>query len=380
MTVDLDDLRGHLSRDGGTPGPIEVARAMRNLGYLVTDTSVREAVEALRRESAGAGPLEPLLRLSGVTDVIVNGWRQVFVDRGHGLQAVDTVFADEEDVRRLAVRLAAAAGRRLDDGSPFVDARLADGTRVHAVLPVVAEGGTCLSLRIPSRRTLALSDWVAGQTMSAEAARLLAALVARRRAFLISGGTGSGKTTLLGTLLSLAEPSERIVIAEDSRELNPSHPHVVRLEGRPANVEGVGAITLTDLVRQALRMRPDRLVVGEVRGAELCDLLMALNTGHEGGCGTVHANSAADVPARLEALGALGGMSRAALHAQLAAALDVLVHIRRLPGGARWVEEIHLLETDQATGLCRPVPAWRFVPGQCARRESGAAALEAMLR
>lgn len=378
--TDLDDLRAHLARTGGAGGPIEVARAMRNLGYLVTDHSVRETVEALRRESAGAGPLEPLMRLPGVTDIVVNGWRQVFLDRGHGLEAVPTVFSDEEEVRRLAVRLAASAGRRLDDGMPFVDARLPDGTRVHAVLPVVAESGTCLSFRIPSRRTLALSDWVANQSMSAEAARLLAALVAARRAFLISGGTGSGKTTLLGSLLALADPAERIVIAEDSRELNPGHPHVVRLEGRPANVEGVGAITLTDLVRQALRMRPDRLVIGEVRGAELSDLLMALNTGHEGGCGTVHANSAADVPARLEALGALGGLSRQALHAQLAAALDVLIHIRRLDGGQRWVEEVHLLQLDPATGLCRPVPAWRFLPGLAARRETGAAALEALLR
>jgi pilus assembly protein CpaF len=260
-------------------------------------------------------------------------------------------------------------GRRLDDGSPFVDARLASGVRVHAVLPCVADSGTCLSLRVPSRQRMSLDDWVASGSVSAGAAELLRGLVAARRAFLISGGTGSGKTTLLGALLGLVPHGERIVIAEDSRELQPDHPHCVRLEGRPANAEGTGAVSLTELVRQALRMRPDRLVVGEVRGAELADLLSALNTGHEGGCGTVHANSAADVPARLEALAALAGLGRAALHAQLAAAVQVLVHVRRLPDGRRWVDELRVVRADPESGRCVPLPAVRFgagggVPGE----------------
>ncbi len=219
-------------------------------------------------------------------------------------------FADDGEVRRLAQRLAAVVGRRLDDSSPFVDARLADGTRVHAVLASVAAPGTCLSLRVPAARTFSLADCVAGGSVSPAAAGVLRRVVEQRLAFLISGGTGSGKTTLLAALLGLVGPRQRIVIVEDSRELNPAHPHVVRLEGRPVNAEQRGAITLTDLVRQALRMRPDRLVVGEVRGAEIADLLTAMNTGHEGGCGTVHANSAADVPARLEALAALGHLGR----------------------------------------------------------------------
>ena len=183
----------------------------------------------------------------------------------------------------------------------------------------------------------------AGGSVSPVAAEVLRRVVEHRLAFLISGGTGSGKTTLLAALLGLVSPEQRIVIVEDSRELNPAHPHVVRMEGRPVNAEQRGAITLTDLVRQALRMRPDRLVVGEVRGAEIADLLTAMNTGHEGGCGTVHANSAADVPARLEALAALGQMGRAALHAQLAAALDLVVHVRRHPSGRREVTELHVL-------------------------------------
>lgn len=358
--VELEAVRAVLGRRGQEPGPVEVGTALRSLGVLVTDAVVRQTVAALRRESVGAGVLDPLLREPGVTDVLVNAPDQVFVDRGHGLEPAGVGFAGEEEVRRLAVRLAASVGRRLDDGSPFVDARLAGGVRVHAVLPCVADSGTCLSLRVPNRHRLSLDDWVAGGSLDARGAGLLAGLVAARRAFLISGGTGSGKTTLLGAMLGLVPPRERIVIAEDSRELQPDHPHCVRLEARPANAEGAGAVTLTDLVRQALRMRPDRLVVGEVRGAELADLLSALNTGHEGGCGTVHANSAADVPARLEALAALGGLGRAALHAQLAAALQVLVHVRRLPDGRRWVDELRVVRPDPDGGPCRTVPAILF--------------------
>lgn len=358
--VELEAVRAILGRRGQEPGPVEVGTALRSLGVLVTDAVVRQTVAALRRESVGAGVLDPLLREPGVTDVLVNAPDQVFVDRGHGLEPAGVGFAGEEEVRRLAVRLAASVGRRLDDGSPFVDARLAGGVRVHAVLPCVADSGTCLSLRVPNRHRLSLDDWVAGGSLDARGAGLLAGLVAARRAFLISGGTGSGKTTLLGAMLGLVPPRERIVIAEDSRELQPDHPHCVRLEARPANAEGAGAVTLTDLVRQALRMRPDRLVVGEVRGAELADLLSALNTGHEGGCGTVHANSAADVPARLEALAALGGLGRAALHAQLAAALQVLVHVRRLPDGRRWVDELRVVRPDPDGGRCRTVPAILF--------------------
>jgi pilus assembly protein CpaF len=377
--AELDAVRGRLARLGQQPGPVEVGAALRSLGLLVSDASVRQTVAALRRDSAGAGVLDPLLALPGVTDVLVNAPDQVFLDRGGGLEPAGVRFSSEAEVRRLAVRLAASVGRRLDDGSPFVDARLASGVRVHAVLPCVADSGTCLSLRVPQRQRLSLADWVSSGSLGPDAAELLSGLVRARRAFLISGGTGSGKTTLLGALIALVPPDERIVIAEDSRELRPDHPHCVRLEGRPANAEGAGAVTLTDLVRQALRMRPDRLVVGEVRGAELADLLSALNTGHEGGCGTVHANSATDVPARLEALAALGGLGREALHAQLAAALQVLVHVRRLPGGRRWVDELRLVRADPATGRCRTVPAVRFRPDGASVPGEGLVELKGML-
>ena len=351
---------------------------MRAEGRLVTDESLLGVVEALRREMVGAGPLTRLLREPGVTDVLVNGPTQVWVDRGRGLEPADVRFADDGEVRRLAQRLAAGTGRRLDDSSPFVDTRLPDGTRVHAALATQALPGTCLSFRVPARRAFSLSDCIATGAVSPSLAAVLARLVESRAAFLVSGGTGSGKTTLLAALLALVPPGERLVVVEDSRELRPDHPHVVSLEGRPANAEGRGAIALTDLVRQSLRMRPDRLVVGEVRGAEICDLLAAMNTGHEGGCGTVHANSAEDVPVRLEALGALGHLDRPALHAQLASALDVVVHIRRDRDGRRRVSELHVLERDPATGWVRTVPALDC-SGSRTRLGPGAATLERIL-
>lgn len=377
-TTDLGALRHRLSPLGRQPSPAEVAQAMQSVGQVVTDAMLLDTVEALRRESVGAGPLDALLSLPGVTDVLVNGPSQVYVDRGSGLELTDLVFAADADVRRLAQRLAASVGRRLDDASPFVDTRLADGTRVHAALGCVADPGTCLSLRVPARRSFSLDDFVSSGSMTSSAAQVLAELVARRAAFLVSGGTGSGKTTLLAALLAEVPEVERIVIVEDMRELAPRHPHVLRLEARAPNAEQVGAITLTDLVRQSLRMRPDRLVVGEVRGAEVADLLAALNTGHEGGCGTVHANSAAAVPARLEALASLARMGRETVHAQMASALDAVVHVRRDASGRRRLSEIAVFVRDQATGLLHTESALVFEGGRT-RTGPGARALDRLL-
>ena len=282
-------------------------------------------------------------------------------------------------MRRLAQRLAASVGRRLDDAVPFVDARLADGSRVHAVLGTLAAPGTCISLRVPARRTFSLADCVASGSLTPGAAELLARVVEARLAFLVSGGTGSGKTTLLAALLALVPPEERIVVVEDSRELAPAHPHVVRMEGRPPNSELAGAVTLTDLVRQSLRMRPDRLVVGEVRGPEIADLLTAMNTGHEGGCGTVHANSSADVPARLEALAALGGLPRSAVHAQIASALHASIHITRDRAGRRRVSEVSVFVRDVATGVTRTEQAVAFGADGRTRLGPGGAQLERLL-
>ncbi|MEW2221691.1 TadA family conjugal transfer-associated ATPase [Streptomyces sp. NPDC006990] len=352
----LDSVRRSLAEAGAEPTPAGVAAALRAQGRLMGDSAVLGVVEALRSELVGVGPLEPLLADPEATDVLVTAPDQVWVDRGRGLEPTRVRFPDAAAVRRLAQRLATSAGRRLDDARPWVDARLPDGTRLHAVLPPVAVGCTCLSLRVMRPRAFGLAELVTAGTVPPGGERLLRAVLDARLSFVVSGGTGCGKTTLLSTLLGLAGPDERIVLAEDSAELRPDHPHVVRLEARPANQEGVGRVELRDLVRQALRMRPDRLVVGEVRGPEVTDLLAALNTGHEGGCGTVHANAAADVPARLEALAGTAGLDRAALHSQLAAALDLIVHVVRGRDGRRRIAQIHVLERD-AAGLVTTVPA-----------------------
>ncbi|GAA0616132.1 TadA family conjugal transfer-associated ATPase [Streptomyces crystallinus] len=355
----LDAVRQQLAESGEEPTPARVAAALRAQGRLLGDAEVLGGAQELRSELVGTGPLEPLLADPEVTDVLVSAPDRVWVDRGAGLELTGVRFSDTAAVRRLAQRLAAVAGRRLDDARPWVDARLPDGTRMHAVLAPVAVGADCLSLRVVRPRAFSLDELVAAGTVPPGGDGVLRALLAARVSFLVSGGTGSGKTTLLATLLGLVPERERIVLAEDSAELRPDHPHVVRLEARPANQEGAGLVTLRDLVRQALRMRPDRLVVGEVRGAEVTDLLAALNTGHEGGCGTVHANTAADVPARLEALGTAAGLDRAALHSQLAAALSVVLHLVRDRGGRRRIAEVRVLERD-AAGLVVAVPALRW--------------------
>ncbi|MFI6474013.1 MULTISPECIES: TadA family conjugal transfer-associated ATPase [unclassified Streptomyces] len=355
----LDAVRQRLAESGAEPTPARVAAALRAQGRLLGDAEVLGGAEELRSELVGTGPLEPLLADPEVTDVLVSAPDRVWVDRGGGLELTGVRFVDAAAVRRLAQRLAAVAGRRLDDARPWVDARLPDGTRMHAVLEPVAVGSACLALRVVRPRAFSLAELAAAGTVPPDGEQLLRALIEARVSFLVSGGTGTGKTTLLSTLLGLVGKGERIVLAEDSAELRPDHPHVVRLEARPANQEGAGLVTLRDLVRQALRMRPDRLVVGEVRGAEVTDLLSALNTGHEGGCGTVHANSAADVPARLEALGTAAGLDRAALHSQLAAALSVVVHLVRDRAGQRRIAEVRVLERD-AAGLVVTVPALRW--------------------
>ncbi|MGX9921554.1 TadA family conjugal transfer-associated ATPase [Streptomyces sp. NPDC002248] len=355
----LDGVRRWLAERGAEPTPAKVALAVREQGGVLGDSEVLRFTHLLRCELIGAGPLEPLLADPEVTDVLVSAPDRVWVERGGGLELSGVRFADAAAVRRLAQRLAAVAGRRLDDAHPWVDARLPDGTRLHAVLPPVAVGSACLSLRVVRPRALTLAELTAAGTIPPGGDTVLRALVAGRLSFLVSGGTGTGKTTLLSALLGLAGPAERLVLAEDSAELRPAHPHIVRLETRPANQEGAGRVTLQDLVRQALRMRPDRLVVGEVRGAEVVHLLAALNTGHEGGCCTVHANTASDVPARLEALGTAAGLDRAALHSQVAAALSVVLHLARDSAGRRRIAEIRVFARDPA-GLVTTVPALRW--------------------
>jgi len=357
VNVDLivDRVRTRLASLDVPAGRARVAELVRvEAGSLIDDSDLLSLIRTAEDELVGAGPLEPLLRLPGVTDVLVNGPEDVWVDTAKGLVRTEVHFADAAAVRRLAQRLATMAGRRLDDATPWVDATLPDGTRLHAVLSPIAAGCPCICLRVLGRRRFSFADLVDVGTIPRTAAAVLEGLIADRRSFLVTGGTGSGKTTLLGALLSLVPDHERLVLVEDAPELAPVHPHVVRLLARAPNVEGAGAVTLRDLVRQAMRMRPDRVVVGEVRGAEVADLLCTLNTGHEGGCGTVHANSPAEVPARLEALGAMGGLNPAGVLSQMVAGLDAVVHLTRARDG-RTVTEIAEFEPVGAALRVRTV-------------------------
>ncbi len=363
-------LAAEPAAESGRLRPNVVAQAIRaESGGVLGDTEVLSNLRILQTELTGAGILEPLLAGPGTTDVLVTAPDSVWVDDGNGLRRSSIGFADEDAVRRLAQRLALAAGRRLDDAQPWVDGLLtgiAGGrltVRLHAILPPVAVAGTCISLRLLRPATQDLAALSAAGAIAPPAAVILRDVMAARLAFLVSGGTGAGKTTLLSALLGSIPAEERIVCVEDAAELAPPHPHLVTLVARGANVEGAGEVTVRQLVRQALRMRPDRIVVGEVRGAEVVDLLAALNTGHDGGAGTVHANSPAEVPARLEALGALGGLDRAALHSQLSAAVQVLLHMARTGDGRRRLAEIAVLDRTPGAVECRTVTVWHADDG-----------------
>ncbi|WP_285728127.1 TadA family conjugal transfer-associated ATPase [Psychromicrobium xiongbiense] len=337
----LETVRQRVIGEGQTVTGARVAEAIRASGRLLGTSGMLAATERIRAELTGLGPLDPLVNEPGLTDIYVNAPQEVWWQRGNGLERVPVTFDDEEQVRALAVRLVAAAGKRLDESTPCLDVRLPGGIRVHAVLPPLSAGGTVLSFRLRRPRPFSLEELQDLGSIDARMRTLLRELMASRLNVLITGSTGSGKTSLLATLLGLCPARERLVLVEDTAELNPDHPHVLGLESRAANVEGQGGIGLDRLVHEALRMNPDRLLVGECRGAEIRELFTALNTGHAGG-GTLHANSAQDVPARLQALGALAGMTTAATNLQAASALDVVIHCER-HGGVRRVSQIGLL-------------------------------------
>ncbi|WP_308212200.1 TadA family conjugal transfer-associated ATPase [Microbacterium yannicii] len=289
----------------------------------------------LEERHPALAPFVTYLADPDVTDLFVNGSAGLFVDRGAGVVAAREWRATEEEVRDLAVALIGAGGRHIDDASPCVDVRLEGGIRVHAVLPPIAPEGTLLSIRIPRLDVATLDDLQRTGMFGEHVRRRLDEAIAGRVNLLVSGAAGAGKTTLLAALLAEAPADERIVTIEDVAELRIAHPHHVRLEARQPNIEGSGGIGLARLVREALRMRPDRLVVGECRGDEVRELLSALNTGHDGGAGTVHANGLGDVPARLEALGALAGLDDRALARQAASAIGLVLHVERCADGTR---------------------------------------------
>lgn len=342
-----DRVRARLLAQGREATAANVVRALRSEGIVLDESSLLDVVGEVQRELLGAGPLEKFFVEPGVTDILVMGDGRVWTDRGEGLEDHGRLFSDDAHVLRIATRLAGWAGRRLDEASPFVDARLPNGIRLHCVMSPIATDGTCISLRIPRSGGLTLAQLVESGSLDAQGADIIIGLIEERRSFLITGGTGSGKTTVLGVMLSMVSPAERIVIVEDTAELQPDHPHVIRMQSRPPNIEGAGQISMRDLVRQALRMRPDRIVVGEVRGAEVVDLLTALNTGHAGGCGTVHANSPGDVPTRIQALGLMAGAPRDAITALLVSAVDAVVHVQRDCTGQRIVGSVHTLHESR---------------------------------
>ncbi|HYQ78003.1 MAG TPA: CpaF family protein [Solirubrobacterales bacterium] len=301
-----------------------------------------EVVERIVRDSVGLGPLEVLLADPSVEEVMVNGPDRIYVERRGLLEPTDVAFAGEEELRDAIERVLAPLGRRVDELSPMVDARLADGSRVNVVIPPLAIDGPALSIRRFGAERPGPDQLVALGTLSAEQRLLLQRAVAARRSVLVSGGTGSGKTTLLNALSSFIAPGERVVTIEDAAELRLQQPHVVRLESRPAGVEGRGEVTIRDLLRNALRMRPDRIVIGEVRGVEALDLLTALNTGHDGALSTVHANSPEDALRRLETLVLMAGVGlpHATVAEQVRRGVDLVVHLRREADGSRRVSEI----------------------------------------
>lgn len=331
------------SGEGGQP---DLAQAVEDLvdeeAAVLAATDRRELTARILRDTIGLGPLEDLLADPRVEEVMVNGHERVFVERRGRIERVDVSFDSEEQLRNAIERILAPLGRRVDELSPMVDARLADGSRVNVVIPPLAVDGPAVSIRRFAASRPGPDELVALGTLDAALRDRLRDAVESRRSVLISGGTGSGKTTLLNALSSFIGGAERVVTIEDAAELRLQQPHVVRLESRPSSVEGRGEVAIRDLLRNALRMRPDRIVIGEVRGPEALDLLTALNTGHEGALSTVHANSPEDALRRLETLALMAGVGlpHAAIRDQLERGIDLLVHLERRPDGSRLVTEV----------------------------------------
>jgi pilus assembly protein CpaF len=373
----IESARADSAHGGALAAGLEdEVRSLVEREAAVLDAGDREELcERVLRLATGLGPLEPLLADPAVDEVMVNGPGSVWIERYGRVERTDVSFGDEAELLHAIERILAPLGRRVDEASPLCDARLADGSRVNVVIPPLALSGPCLTIRRFRRQGFSLEDLVEGGTLTEALAGFLARCVRARASILVSGGTGSGKTTTLGALSGALPEAERIVTIEDAAELRLRQPHVVRLEARPPNLEGRGEVTIRQLVRNALRMRPDRIVVGEVRGPEALDMLMALNTGHEGSLTTVHANSPPDALRRVETLALMAGVGlpHAAVREQLAGALQIVVHQARGADGHRRVESVaEVVRLGDAAGtreLCTAGGGLREpLDGELARR------------
>jgi pilus assembly protein CpaF len=363
--VILQDLRLRIHRrlidtlDVSKLSSLEMDRVKLEIRRILEDMVMAEAIPLSRtdrdrvvtdvqHEVFGLGPLETLMKDPEITDILVNSHSNVFVERYGKLERTDVRFRDDAHLMQIIERIVTRVGRRVDESSPMVDARLADGSRVNAIIPPLALDGPVLSIRRFGAERLTINDLIQFNSVPPQIAEVAAACVKSRLNILVSGGTGAGKTTLLNCLSNFIPENERIVTIEDSAELKLQQEHVVRLETRPPNIEGIGSVTQRDLVRNALRMRPDRIVVGEVRGGEALDMMQAMNTGHDGSISTIHANSARDALSRLETMMLMAGINlpERALREQVASALDIIIQLSRLSDGSR-----RLVEFAEVTGM-----------------------------
>ena len=320
----------------------------------LSSSEIENLVLEIKNEVLGLGPLEPLLADPTISDILVNGARKVYVERRGKLQRVNVRFRDDQHLLKIIDKIATAVGRRIDESSPMVDARLADGSRVNAIIPPLALDGPSMSIRKFSVDPYKVDDLIRFGTITAQAAKLMNAVVKARLNVVISGGTGSGKTTMLNVMSSFIPSDDRIVTIEDSAELQLQQDHIVRLETRPPNIEGMGEVTMRDLVRNSLRMRPDRIVVGEIRGGEALDMIQAMNTGHDGSLTTLHANTPRDALSRLETMISMSGLDipDKAIRQQISSAVNIVLQVARLSDGSRRLmsfQEITGMEGDMVT-------------------------------
>jgi pilus assembly protein CpaF len=347
-TLDVSRLESLEQNMASTKVTQAITEILNEEGRLLTDTDRARLVEEIKNELLGLGPLEPLLWDDDVSDILVNGPNQVYVERQGKLYLTDVRFNDAQHLMLIIDRIVSQVGRRVDEASPMVDARLADGSRINAIIPPLALDGPSLSIRRFGKKRYTVSDLVAKGTVTPAMLEFMQAIVKARLNVLVCGGTGSGKTTMLNCMSSFIPSDERIVTIEDSAELLLQQPHVVRLETRPPNVEGKGEVTQRELVKNCLRMRPDRIIVGEVRGGEVFDMLQAMSTGHDGSIATVHANTPRDAIQRLEMMMLLSGASipQRAMRQQIASALNIIVHVSRLSDGSR-----KMMKISEITGM-----------------------------